>query len=238
MMLSCFRLHFRAVCSKNTTGVAGAQSCQYVAPILKNKQSINDFVPRVHVAASDNPSLYVDSNFRCVCGTKTRARREDKGETLILPTQKQCDGRNNNPLRYTARTGAGQMPQVMTATGPASPHYVEDAVDIIRKVHRTQGPGHVLAFFTGQDEIERAGRLLSEAVAQEKVDRRAMGIEAAGEGDGEGEADNGVSELVVVPLFGALAAEAQADAFRPARAGVRKVRLVAACDPENQRLNA
>lgn len=111
----------------------------------------------------------------------------------------------------------------MTATGPASPHYVEDAVDIIRKVHRTQGPGHVLAFFTGQDEIERAGRLLSEAVAQEKVDRRAMGIE-----ESEG-ADTGVSELVVVPLFGALSAEAQAAAFRPARAGVRKVRLFGRC---------
>lgn len=110
----------------------------------------------------------------------------------------------------------------MTATGPASPHYVEDAVDIIRKVHRTQGPGHVLAFFTGQDEIERAGRLLSEAVAQEKVDRRAMGIEESEE------TDTGVSELVVVPLFGALSAEAQAAAFRPARAGVRKVRLLAA----------
>ncbi|CAM9943781.1 unnamed protein product, partial [Hapterophycus canaliculatus] len=107
--------------------------------------------------------------------------------------------------------------QVMTATGPASPRYVEDAVDIIRKVHRTQGPGHVLAFFTGQDEIERAGRLLSEAVAQEKVDRRAAGIE-----EEEG-AENGVSELVVLPLFGALSAEAQANAFTPARAGVRKV---------------
>lgn len=104
----------------------------------------------------------------------------------------------------------------MTATGPASPHYVEDAVDIIRKVHRTQGPGHVLAFFTGQDEIERAGRLLSEAVAKEAVDRRAMGLD-------EEEPDNGVSELLVVPLFGALSAEAQADAFKPAKAGVRKV---------------
>lgn len=96
-------------------------------------------------------------------------------------------------------------------------------MDIIRKVHRTQGPGHVLAFFTGQDEIERAGRLLSEAVAQENADRHAMGIEAGGE-----EVDTGVSELVVVPLFGALSAEAQASAFRPAKAGVRKVRLSAA----------
>lgn len=105
----------------------------------------------------------------------------------------------------------------MTATGPASPHYVEDAVGIVRKVHRTQGPGHVLVFFTGQEEIERAGRLLSEAVAHEKEERGVLGI------DGEG--DNGMSELVVVPLFGALSAEAQANAFKPARKGVRKVCL-------------
>lgn len=105
----------------------------------------------------------------------------------------------------------------MTATGPASPHYVEDAVGIVRKVHRTQGPGHVLVFFTGQEEIERAGRLLSEAVAQEKKERGVLGI------DGEG--DNGISELVVVPLFGALSAEAQANAFKPAIKGVRKVCL-------------
>lgn len=77
----------------------------------------------------------------------------------------------------------------------------------------------MLSFFTGQDEIERAARLLSEAVAQEKVDRRAMGI-------GDEEVDNDVSELVVVPLFGALSAEAQADAFKPVRAGVRKVRVL------------
>lgn len=106
--------------------------------------------------------------------------------------------------------------QVMTATGPASPRYVEDAVGIIRKVHRTQGSGHVLAFFTGQDEIERASRLLSEAAAQEKEDRRAAGLD-------QQEAENGVGELLVVPLFGALSAEAQANAFKPARPGVRKV---------------
>lgn len=90
-------------------------------------------------------------------------------------------------------------------------------MDIICKVHRTQGPGHVLAFFTGQNEIERAGRLLSDAVAQEKVDNRAMGV--------DGEVGNGLSELLVVPLFGALSAEAQAAAFKPARAGVRKVTI-------------
>lgn len=109
----------------------------------------------------------------------------------------------------------------MTSTGPASARYVQDAVDIIRKVHRTQGPGHVLAFFTGQDEIERACRLLSEAVAQEKAEMCAAGI--------DGEVDNGVRELLVVPLFGALSAEAQREAFKPAKAGVRKVTIERQC---------
>lgn len=99
----------------------------------------------------------------------------------------------------------------MTATGPASPHYVEDAVDIIRKVHRTQGPGHVLVFFTGQDEIERACRLLHEAVAQDKADNPAV---CTGEG---------VNDLLIVPLYGALSAEAQGEAFKRTKDGVRKV---------------
>lgn len=107
----------------------------------------------------------------------------------------------------------------MTANGPASPRYVEDAVNIILKVHRTQGPGHILAFFTGQDEIERVCRLLGEAIAQQKA-------ESAGFAVGGG-VDNGANErpqeLLVVPLFGALSAEAQAEAFRPARQGFRKV---------------
>lgn len=105
--------------------------------------------------------------------------------------------------------------QVMTATGPASPHYVEDAVGIIRKVHRTQGPGHVLAFFTGQDEIERACRLLYEAVAQDKADKQAVGTGV--------DTNKGVDDLLIVPLYGALSAEAQGEAFKGTKEGVRKV---------------
>lgn len=107
----------------------------------------------------------------------------------------------------------------MTANGPASPRYVEDAVNIILKVHRTQGPGHILAFFTGQDEIERVCRMLGEAIAQQRTERMDLGV-----GGGGGNAANeGPQELLVVPLFGALSAEAQAEAFHPTRQGVRKV---------------
>lgn len=110
----------------------------------------------------------------------------------------------------------------MTANGPASPRYVEDAVEIILKVHRTQGPGHILTFFTGQDEIERACRLVREVIATEKATREADGgVGVPGNQDGTEEQP---LELLVVPLFGALSAEAQAKAFRPAHKGVRKVR--------------
>lgn len=113
--------------------------------------------------------------------------------------------------------------KVMTAHGPASPHYVEDAVKIILKVHRTQGAGHVLAFFTGQDEIERISRLLCEEIAQEKATKKAAADVGFDEG-GDDAARERPQELLVVPLFGALSAEAQAEAFRPARRGVRKAR--------------
>lgn len=107
----------------------------------------------------------------------------------------------------------------MTANGPASSRYVEDAVNVILKVHRTQGPGHILAFFTGQDEIERVCRLLGEAMAQHKAQSAEFGI---GSTDDNGENERPL-ELLVVPLFGALSADAQAEAFRPARQGLRKV---------------
>lgn len=107
----------------------------------------------------------------------------------------------------------------MTANGPASPRYVEDAVNIILKVHRTQGPGHILAFFTGQDEIERVCRMLGEALAQQRTESVALGVG----GGGVNEVNEWPQELLVVPLFGALSAEAQAEAFYPARRGVRKV---------------
>lgn len=85
-------------------------------------------------------------------------------------------------------------------------------MELILKVHRTQGPGHLLVFLTGQDEIERACRLLQDALA--KVTDR---------DPDEGGFKDGPRELVVVPLYGALSAEAQAQAFQPAREGVRKV---------------
>lgn len=124
----------------------------------------------------------------------------------------------------------------MTADGPASPRYVTDAVEIILKVHRTQGSGHVLAFFTGQDEIERACKLLHEAIEEEErasrgprggqgtAGRGGSAIDADGDGKGGAVEGKRPQRLLVVPLYGALPAEAQAQAFRPVPKGVRKVR--------------
>ncbi|CAM9518443.1 unnamed protein product, partial [Phaeothamnion confervicola] len=104
--------------------------------------------------------------------------------------------------------------QVMTATGPAAgTRYVEDAIDVVRQIHNTQGPGHVLVFLTGRDEIERVCAVL----------RKGAGQGNGGEGGRGGEEGARPRLMKVLPLYGALPAEAQAAMFAPVPRGVRKV---------------
>eukprot|EP00633_Aureoumbra_lagunensis_P007415 CAMPEP_0197324994 /NCGR_PEP_ID=MMETSP0891-20130614/71424_1 /TAXON_ID=44058 ORGANISM="Aureoumbra lagunensis, Strain CCMP1510" /NCGR_SAMPLE_ID=MMETSP0891 /ASSEMBLY_ACC=CAM_ASM_000534 /LENGTH=577 /DNA_ID=CAMNT_0042817889 /DNA_START=766 /DNA_END=2496 /DNA_ORIENTATION=- len=50
----------------------------------------------------------------------------------------------------------------MTRSGPLSRGYVESCVEVAVQIHSTQPEGHILIFLTGQDEIERACRMLRE----------------------------------------------------------------------------
>jgi len=98
----------------------------------------------------------------------------------------------------------------MTRTGPSSSAYVQSLVEIALKIHRTQGEGHILAFLTGQDEIDKACALLSSQAAQPAPGQQQSNPPAAS------------MELMVLPLYGSLTAEQQLRAFKPVRAGVRK----------------
>lgn len=100
---------------------------------------------------------------------------------------------------------------IMTRTGPASSAYVQSLVDIALKIHRTQGKGHILAFLTGQDEIDKACALLSSQAAHP----------APGEQQAKPTAAVGMG-LLVLPLYGSLTADQQLQAFKPVRAGSRK----------------
>lgn len=93
----------------------------------------------------------------------------------------------------------------MTRTGPSSSAYVQSLVDVVIKIHRTQDEGHILAFLTGQDEIDKACSLLT--------------AQAADLGGSQGEAG---MDLLVLPLYGSLSGEQQLRAFHPVGPGTRK----------------
>ena len=82
--------------------------------------------------------------------------------------------------------------QVMTRFGPANRAYVSAAVDVALQLHKSQPPGHVLIFLTGQDEIEEACAKLRDEAATLEDEARRHGTDVGG------------PALLALPLYGAL----------------------------------
>jgi len=95
--------------------------------------------------------------------------------------------------------------QVMTAHGPSTNAYVQDAVDLVLKLHRSQPAGSILLFLTGQEEIDRACRMLIEE-------------------------DQHAGDLILetIPLYGSLSGEAQSRAFAKSAKGERIRKVIVA----------
>lgn len=70
------------------------------------------------------------------------------------------------------------------------------------QIHLEEGPGDILVFLTGQEEIESIERLVHERIQQLPEASRKM---------------------VTVPIFSSLPSEQQMRVFAPAAAGFRKV---------------
>eukprot|EP00931_Biecheleriopsis_adriatica_P075065 TRINITY_DN49011_c0_g1_i1.p1 TRINITY_DN49011_c0_g1~~TRINITY_DN49011_c0_g1_i1.p1 ORF type:complete len:1059 (-),score=286.23 TRINITY_DN49011_c0_g1_i1:54-3152(-) len=83
-------------------------------------------------------------------------------------------------------------------------NYLDACVITVLQIHLTQGPGDVLVFFTGQQEIEEAIDLIS-------YKTRGMGT--------------GMGELLVLPIYATLPTDMQAKIFEPTPEGARKVVL-------------
>jgi pre-mRNA-splicing factor ATP-dependent RNA helicase DHX16 len=81
--------------------------------------------------------------------------------------------------------------------------YLEAAVVTVLQIHITQGPGDILVFFTGQDEIESA---------QETLQHRTRGFGTR------------IAELIVLPIYANLPSDMQAKIFEPTPPGARKAR--------------
>lgn len=97
-----------------------------------------------------------------------------------------------------------RYPVAIHYTKAPEANYLDACVMTVLQIHLTQGPGDVLVFFTGQQEIEEAMDLLS-------LKTRGMGTQ--------------MGELLVLPIYANLPTDMQAKIFEATPPGARKVVL-------------
>ena len=89
-------------------------------------------------------------------------------------------------------------------TSQPEANYLAAAITTVFQIHITQGPGDILVFLTGQEEIEAAEMNLQETA-------RKLGSK--------------IPELLICPIYANLPSDLQAKIFEPTPAGARKVVL-------------
>ncbi|KAG5068246.1 hypothetical protein JHK85_000623 [Glycine max] len=97
-----------------------------------------------------------------------------------------------------------QFPVDIFYTRDAETDYLDASLITIFQIHLEEGPGDILVFLTGQEEIESVERLISEKLPQLPQESQ---------------------KLLVVPIFAALPSEQQMRVFAPSPSGFRKVIL-------------
>ncbi|EPY50858.1 ATP-dependent RNA helicase Prp22 [Schizosaccharomyces cryophilus OY26] len=91
--------------------------------------------------------------------------------------------------------------EILYAKQPES-DYLDAALLTVMQIHLTEGPGDILVFLTGQEEIDTSCEILHERT-------KMLG--------------DSVPELVILPVYSALPSETQSRIFEPAPPGGRKV---------------
>eukprot|EP00887_Chlorella_sp_A99_P005931 scaffold29.g5931.t1 len=99
-----------------------------------------------------------------------------------------------------------QFPVDIMYTAVPQESYLDAAINATLQVHCSEGPGDILVFLTGQDEIESCERLVREAAAALPH-------------------DPGRPDLLILPIYAALPPEQQLRVFQPAPENTRKVIL-------------
>ncbi|KAJ8505553.1 hypothetical protein OPV22_006439 [Ensete ventricosum] len=97
-----------------------------------------------------------------------------------------------------------QYPVEVLYTYQPEPDYLDATLIAIFQIHLEEASGDILAFLTGQEEIESVERLVHERIRQ---------------------LPDGSQNLLTVPIYASLPSEQQMNAFKPAPSGFRKVIL-------------
>ncbi|KAL9271709.1 Pre-mRNA-splicing factor ATP-dependent RNA helicase DEAH10-like protein [Drosera capensis] len=152
-------------------------------------------------------------------GTLLEKESKDKAFSFLKP----CQGLRPLPLKLIVMSASldprtfseyfgvasaaeiqGRQFPVNVYYGPPQTDYVDAAIVTIFQVHLEDGPGDILVFLTGQEEIETAEVLVQERI-RKLPDRN--------------------QKLLVYPMFSSLPSEQQMKVFTPAEPGFRKVIL-------------
>ncbi|XP_019867915.2 probable ATP-dependent RNA helicase DHX35 isoform X2 [Aethina tumida] len=112
------------------------------------------------------------------------------------------NGTNDSAVVLTV--SGRQFPVEIFYTAEPVSCYVQATVDTVLKINSSKSEGDILAFLTGQEEVDRAVRLLRE---------HADVIENS----------NGKNKMEVLPLYGSLPYHEQLKVFKSAQKGYRKV---------------
>eukprot|EP00039_Didymoeca_costata_P018048 m.331944 g.331944 ORF g.331944 m.331944 type:complete len:709 (-) comp16824_c0_seq1:2032-4158(-) len=110
----------------------------------------------------------------------------------------------NNPAKDTAgilRIEGRTYPVDIHYTMQPVADYVKETVTTVVEIHRTEPAGDILAFLTGQDEVDAVCTQIKERVDDMR----------------------GAGQVLVLPMYGGLPAMEQMKVFDPAPEGVRKV---------------
>ncbi|XP_078157704.1 RNA helicase family protein [Carex rostrata] len=97
-----------------------------------------------------------------------------------------------------------QHPVEILYTYQPESDYLEATLITIFQIHLEEGPGDILAFLTGQEEIESVERLIQEHIQKLPQEN---------------------NKITTIPIYSSLPSEQQMNAFKPAPSGFRKVIL-------------
>uniref|UniRef100_A0ACD5XRQ4 Uncharacterized protein n=1 Tax=Avena sativa TaxID=4498 RepID=A0ACD5XRQ4_AVESA len=160
-------------------------------------------------------SIYADKD------GKTLSNKQDQSQSFTL---KACQGMKFAPLKLIIMSASldakcfsdyfggakavhiqgRQYPVDTLYTYQPESDYLDATLVTIFQIHLEEGPGDILAFLTGQEEIESLERLIQERVHQLPPYS---------------------SKIWTTPIYSSLPSEQQMNAFKPVPAGTRKIVL-------------
>ncbi|CAM0949430.1 unnamed protein product [Alopecurus aequalis] len=161
---------------------------------------------------------------RSIFSNKAEKTLSDKQDHSQSNTLKACQGMKFAPLKLIIMSASldakcfsdyfggakavhiqgRQYPVDTMYTYQPESDYLDATLVTIFQIHLEEGPGDILAFLTGQEEIESLERLIQERVRQLPPDS---------------------SKIWITPIYSSLPSEQQMNAFKPAPAGTRKIVL-------------